>query len=178
MRALFAHAACYGLPMRAQTFTQAVQAIVTKPEFAHANFGVELYSLDTQQPIFSLNASRLFTPGSTTKLLTVGTALQLLGPDFRFHTLVYRTGDVNKHGVLKGDLVLVASGDPNLSGRIRNDGTLVYQNEDHSYGGVDAEALPGDPLAALRELAGKIYAGGIRKVDGQVFVDATLFNPD
>ena len=34
-----------------------------------------------------------FVAASTTKLLTEGTALSLLRPDYRFHVRVYRTGD-------------------------------------------------------------------------------------
>ncbi|MGA7340694.1 MAG: D-alanyl-D-alanine carboxypeptidase/D-alanyl-D-alanine-endopeptidase [Terracidiphilus sp.] len=173
--ALSISSACIAQTAKPQTFSQALQAILAEPVFQHANFGVELYSLDTQTPVFSLNAEKLFTPGSTTKLLTEGTALQLLGPDYRFHTSVYRTGDVDAQGTLQGDLILVASGDPNLSSRVQADDTLAFENEDHSYGGLDAEVVPGDPLVVLREFANQIFAHGIRKVEGRVLVDTTLF---
>ncbi len=41
------------------------------------------------------------------------------------------------HVTLGGDLVLVASGDTNLSGRIRVGDTLAFENVDHTYGGPD-----------------------------------------
>jgi len=107
--------------------------IAARPELVHATFGVAVYDLDAKNPLFGLNAEQLFTPGSTTKLLTMGTALALLGADYRFHTPVYRTGPVSG-GTIKGDLVLVATGDPNLSGRAVGD-TLGFTNEDHSYAG-------------------------------------------
>jgi PBP4 family serine-type D-alanyl-D-alanine carboxypeptidase len=172
--ALLAIAPCASLA-QSLTFSQVVQSVMSRPEFAHASFGIELYSLDTQKPVFTYNSEKLFTPGSTTKLLTEGTALQLFGPDYRFHTLIYRAGEVDKKGVLHGDLVLVASGDPNLSNRIQDDGTLAFKNEDHSYGGLDAEVVAGDPLKVLREFATQIAASGIKKVKGRVLVDATLF---
>lgn len=131
-----------------------IQTIMDRPEFRHAFFGIEFFSLDTGKPIYSLNAEKLFTPGSTTKLLTEGTALELLGSDFRFHTRIYRTGPISNDGTLDGDLILVASGDPNLSGRINPDGTLAFENEDHSYDGdVHTRAVPGDPLLVIRRLA-------------------------
>lgn len=151
-----------------------IQAVMTRPEFAHARFGIEFYSVDRGKPVYTLNEQQLFVPGSTTKLLTEGTALELFGPDYRFHTRVYRTGPV-KNGTLDGDLILVASGDPNLSNRIQPDGTLAFENEDHSYGGPDSNGLKGDPLLVIRELARQIAAKGIKRVNGRILIDATLF---
>ena len=109
-------------------------------------------------------------------MLTEGTALALLGADYRFHTRVYRTGPIEADGTLKGDLVLVASGDPNLSGRIQSDGTMGYTNEDHSYAGSpDTKAVPGDPLMVIRELAAQVAEHGVKRITGHVIVDATLF---
>jgi PBP4 family serine-type D-alanyl-D-alanine carboxypeptidase len=161
-------------PARAQSeasLAQRIQKVISRPEFAHANFGIEFYSLDTGKVIYALNADKLFVPASTTKILTEGTLLAKLGADYRFHTRVYRTGSIDKHGTLKGDLILVASGDPNLSNRIQPDGTLAFVDHDHSYNGP---ALPGDPLAVIKQLAKDVVAKGIRKIEGNVYVDATL----
>ena len=158
-----------------ETFGAHIQRIMSRPEFAHSHFGIEFYSLDSGKPIFELNPQELFVPGSTTKLLTEGTALELLGGDYRFHTRIYRTGDIKNNGTLHGDLILVASGDPNLSGRIQPNGTLAFENEDHSYGGPDSKGLPGDPLLVIRELARQIAEKGIKRVTGRILVDTTLF---
>jgi PBP4 family serine-type D-alanyl-D-alanine carboxypeptidase len=168
--ALAASAAAQNSPL-----AQRIQQVLDRPEFRHASFGIEFYDLDTGKPIFRLNGDKLFTPASTTKLLTEGTALELLGADYRFHTRVYRTGPITD-GTLDGDLILVASGDPNLSGRMQPDGTLAFENEDHSYAGSpDTKAVPGDPLAVMRELAKQVAAKGVRKITGRVLVDASLF---
>jgi len=156
------------------TLAARIQKVISRPEFAHANFGIEFYSLDTGEVLYALNADKLFVPASTTKILTEGTLLAKLGADYRFHTRVYRTGPIDKHGTLKGDLVLVASGDPNLSNRIQPDGTLAFVDEDHSYSGP---ALPGDPLLVIKELAKDVAGTGIRKIGGRVLIDASLF-PD
>ena len=152
-----------------------IQKIMSRPEFAHSTFGIEFLSLESGKPIYRLNADKLLVPGSTTKLLTEGTALELLGGDYRFHTRVYRTGTLRKDGTLDGDIVLVASGDPNLSGRILPDGTLGFENEDHSYGGADSKGVGTDPLLVIHELAQQIVQKGVRRVRGQVIVDASLF---
>jgi len=156
-------------------FEDRVKAVVNRPEYRHARFGMEFYSIEERKVLYSRNPQELFVPGSTTKILSVGTALELLGPDFRFHTRVYRTGPVQDNSI-EGDLVLVASGDPDLSNRIQPDGSMRFENEDHSYDGfAEARPVPGDPLAVLRELASKIAAKGIRRVNGRVVVDASLF---
>ena len=160
------------LPLRAQSIAKRVEAVLARRELAHAMAGVEFYDLAAGKAVYRLNGDKFFVPASTTKLLSVGTALELLGPDYRFHTRVYRTGPLAADGTLEGDLILVASGDPNLSGRIRDDGTLAFRNEDHSYAG---EAVDGDPLLVIRELAGKIGAKGVKRVRGRVIVDASLF---
>ena len=148
-----------------------IQQVMDRPEFAHAIWGMEFYDLGSKKTLFSVNRDRLFVPGSTTKLMTMGTAFEVLGPDHRFHTRTYRTGPI-RNGVLEGDLVLVASGDPNLSGRERPDGSYGFVDQDHSYSGPP---LPGDPLAALRHIAAQVAAHGIRTMTGQVIVDASLF---
>src|SRR5262249_58550593 len=113
-------------------------------EFHNGLFEIKFYWVHGGKTLCELNADKLFKPASTTKLLTIGTALQTLGADYRFHTCVYRTGPI-KNGKLEGDLVLVASGDPNLSGRIQPDGTLAFTNEDHSYDGdPNTKAVDGD----------------------------------
>jgi PBP4 family serine-type D-alanyl-D-alanine carboxypeptidase len=158
-----------------QTLAAKIAEINARPELVHAAFGVAAYDLDAKKMVFGLNAEQLFTPGSTTKLLTMGTALALLGADYRFHTPVYRTGPIDR-GVVKGDLVLVGAGDPNLSGRAVGD-TLGFSDEDHSYTGRGdsvAKAI-GDPLAAMRDLAGQIASRGIKQVEGRVLVDVSLF---
>jgi len=161
-------------PAARGTLGERIDTIISRPEFTHAMFGIEFYSLDTNTPVYALNAGKLFVPGSTTKLVTMGSALQLLGADHRFHTRAYRTGEI-AGGTLHGDLVLVASGDTNLSGRIRPGDTLAFENVDHTYGGADSHGLDGDPLRVVRELAAAVAARGIRRIDGRVIVDISLF---
>jgi PBP4 family serine-type D-alanyl-D-alanine carboxypeptidase len=153
-----------------------VRAVMDRPEFKHAVFGVSFYSLDDQRTAFSINPDKLFLAASTTKTLTMGTALALLGADYRFHTRAYRTGPLTADGTLQGDLVLVASGDPNLSNRIRAGDQLAFENVDHAYdASPDTRAVAGDPLAVIREIASQIAAKGVKRITGRVLVDASMF---
>ena len=158
------------------SLTASVERIMGRPEYKHALWGIEFYDADAGRVLYAINEEKLMTPGSTTKLLSVGTALTMLGGSHRFHTRVYRTGDIGKDGTLRGDVILVASGDPNLSQRMQPDGSLAFENTDHSYSGTAAtRAVPGDPLLAIRQLADQVAAHGIKRIRGRVLVDATLF---
>ncbi len=159
-------------PQSPESLSARIEQVTARPVFRHANFGIEIYSLDQNKILFSQNPDKLFVPASTTKLLTEGTLLAKLGADYRFHTRVYKNGTIDKKGQLKGDLILVASGDPNLSNRLQPDGTLAFRDEDHSYQGP---AVSGDPLTAIKEIAKQVAAEGIRKITGHIYIDSSLF---
>jgi len=163
------------LAQTAPTLEQRIQQIMDQPEFAHSHFGLKFIEADSGKTVYALNSAKLFVPGSTTKLLTTGTAMELLGADYRFHTKIYRTGPIKKDGTLDGDLVLVASGDLDLSNRIQPDGTLAFEDEDHSYGGPDSRGVGGDPLAVIKDFAKQVAAKGIKKIKGHVLLDISLF---
>src|SRR5665213_518464 len=170
-----------GLPAMAQseapprTFTDAVHQVTSRPVYAHGEFGLEVTSLDTGKIVYAMNSQRLFTPGSTTKLFTEGTALYLLGADYRFHTPLYRTGKIDGKGTLHGDLILVGSGDPNLSDRLQSDGSLAWVDEDHSYGGAESRLVGSDPAIVLHQFAHAVADAGIKRIEGRVLIDVSLF---
>ena len=162
------------------TIASDVNSIMRRTDMRASQLGVAFYDLDSGRMLYQHDGEKYFVAASTTKVLTESTSLALLGPNYRFTTDVYRTGDVDSSGVLHGDVVLRASGDPNLSGRIQPDGTLAFENDDHAYGGTeipDAKAVPGDPLAVLRDFAKQVRARGVTSITGRVIVDDALF-PD
>lgn len=90
-----------------------------EPSFNDAFWGVLIKSLKTGEVIYKRNSDKLFSPASDLKLFTTASALQILGPDFAYETNIFRVGDVIK-GTLKGDLIIVGSGDPTISNRFNN----------------------------------------------------------
>ena len=70
-------------------------------------------NLETGQPVVDHRGTASMIPASTTKVLTSAAALDLLGPDFRYETVLAATGPV-RNGCIQGDLVLHGSGDPSL----------------------------------------------------------------
>lgn len=155
----------------------AMTAIMANPRTANSVYALEVYDLDSGTALYAHNNETFATGASTTKLVTEGATLTLLGPGFRWTTPVYRDGTVDASGTLHGNLILVASGDPNLSARVQKGGTLAFENEDHAYdGSPDTKAVPGDPLAVLRDLAAEVKRAGIARIDGRVLVDTSLFS--
>src|SRR6185295_10492653 len=72
-----------------------------------ATVGIEVYRLGKgaadAKEILNLHAETPLTPASNLKVLTTSAAIDRLGPDFRFRTLLI---------FHEGDLVLVGDGDP------------------------------------------------------------------
>ena len=153
-----------------------ITEIINRPEFQGARWGMTIHVPATGETVHRLNGDELFPAGSTVKYFLSATALSALGHDTRFRTDVYRTGPV-KRGTLDGDLVLVAGGDLLMGGRVRPDGSLALPNPDHANNLPDAVPLPGDPLRTLHLLAKQVARHGIRRVDGRVLIDVSLFKP-
>lgn len=163
------------MPTVPQAFNQVIRAVTERPAFAGARFGLAVHDLNLGRPIYEYNAREMFAGASTTKIPTVTFALALLGPDFRFHTRLVRAGELDGAGTLHGDLVLVASGDPNLSGRVTPDDKLDFQNIDHSIGSPKARLVERNPLQVIEAFAEGVREAGIRRVTGTVLVDTHLF---
>jgi D-alanyl-D-alanine carboxypeptidase/D-alanyl-D-alanine-endopeptidase (penicillin-binding protein 4) len=108
----------------------------------------------TDQVLVEVNPDKTFLPASVLKVVTTSTALEKLGPDFRYHTGVYTNGAVEPDGTVTGDLILVGRGDPNLT---------------DPYG----ELLD---KPTFQELAEKLESAGIRTVRGDIVGDDSYFD--
>jgi D-alanyl-D-alanine carboxypeptidase/D-alanyl-D-alanine-endopeptidase (penicillin-binding protein 4) len=124
----------------------------SNPIAAYSNFGIHVVDLKTGKPLYARNETRLFLPASNMKLFTTALALLKLGPAYRFETRLIQEPS--------GDLVLVGSGDPSMSGR-------PYP---YSPG---VSPLP--PLHAIEELADEAIANGLTSVQGDIVGDDRLY---
>ncbi|MDH6139580.1 D-alanyl-D-alanine carboxypeptidase/D-alanyl-D-alanine-endopeptidase (penicillin-binding protein 4) [Kitasatospora sp. GP30] len=156
----------------------AIEAIMHKPGYEHAQWGLLEVDTATGKVVHSRFANQFFIPGSTAKLVTISAAWHTLGPDHRFTTPLIAVG-ARDGSTLNGNLALVAQGDLTMGGRTRADGSVAFTDIDHTY----ADDLPGatltpeDPLAGLDQLARQVRDAGITRVDGDVIVDPRLFTP-
>jgi D-alanyl-D-alanine carboxypeptidase/D-alanyl-D-alanine-endopeptidase (penicillin-binding protein 4) len=116
------------------------------PGVSRAAWGIAVQSLDRRERLFTLNAGTLLVPASVAKLVTVATAADAVGWDYRYVTSLRVTGPI-ADGVLQGDLIVVGSGDPSIGGRA------------------------GDDLSSWVQA---LKTAGIRRIDGRVIGDDDL----
>jgi serine-type D-Ala-D-Ala carboxypeptidase/endopeptidase (penicillin-binding protein 4) len=120
-----------------------ISAAVQMPGVQRGAWGIAVHSLTSDERLFELNARTLLVPASASKLVSVASAAEAVGWDYRFETTLRGTGPI-ADGTLHGDLLVAGSGDPSIGGRAGDDlGAFV------------------DALKAL----------GIRRIDGRVIGD-------
>jgi D-alanyl-D-alanine carboxypeptidase/D-alanyl-D-alanine-endopeptidase (penicillin-binding protein 4) len=127
-----------------------ISAITRLPGVEHGVWGIAVQSLDRSERLFDLNAGTLLVPASTTKLVSVASAVDAVGWDYRFNTTFSIRGSMaddglpGSGGLLLGDLIVTGTGDPSIGGRAGSDLT--------------------DGIAALK-------AAGIHRIAGRVIGD-------
>jgi D-alanyl-D-alanine carboxypeptidase/D-alanyl-D-alanine-endopeptidase (penicillin-binding protein 4) len=95
---------------------------------------------------------------SNMKLFTTSTVLAKLEPTTRIPTKVFEQGQIDREGVLHGNLYLQGGGDPTL-------GTPSFYDSYLAGLGTD-----------IFELTPQIHAAGITSVTGRLYADATIFD--
>ena len=133
-----------------------VREIVARPEFAASNLAIKVASLDTGRVMLEENADKWMQPASNMKLYTVAAALDRLGPDYRFITSVYAPSRADASGTIRGDLVVYGRGDPSYATRFN------AANDTDYYRAID-------------DLATRITAAGVRRVEGDLVGDESYF---
>ena len=126
-----------------QQLTQDIAAVTSSPGVQRATWGIVVHSLDRDERIFDLNPRTLLVPASTVKLVSLATAIDAVGWNFRFDTVVRATAPL-VDGTLHGDLLVVGSGDPSVGGRAGQELSIWV-----------------DALKAL----------GLRRIDGRIIGD-------
>jgi serine-type D-Ala-D-Ala carboxypeptidase/endopeptidase (penicillin-binding protein 4) len=157
---------------------QQIAAILNDPSVARAHWGVAVTTLDGT-PVYGLNEGQFFRPASNAKLYTTAAAMALLSPDTTVTTTVETYGSVGADGTLNGDLYLRGAGDANLSGR-----HIPYESPYERKARLAAETASGkatqksDPLIVIDDLAAQIAAKGIKRINGRVIGDDSLWPSD
>ena len=138
-----------------ETIQQRIVQSLSRAGARSAKWGIRITDPEDDKVLVEVNPDNAFLPASVMKVVTTATAVEKLGPDFRYRTGVYANGAMDERGVLDGDIILVGRGDPNL---------------------IDAYGDLRQP-SALRNLAEKIQEMGIREITGDVIGDDSYFAP-
>jgi D-alanyl-D-alanine carboxypeptidase/D-alanyl-D-alanine-endopeptidase (penicillin-binding protein 4) len=143
-----------------------IAALLAAPAVARDHWGILVTTLDGT-PLYGLNEAQLFQPDSNAKLFSTAAAMALLGADHRFTTQVVASGNLDHKDILLGDLKLVGGGDPSFG---THDLPYVAPGQRPKAAGVAPPAL-----ADMEELADKVYATGLRRIEGDVVGDDWYF---
>ncbi len=114
-----------------------------------ATVGVRVLDLPHGEEVFSFNADRAFTPASNMKLVTTAAAVDLLGLDFTYKTVLARKGD---------DLLIVGAGDPGTG--------------DPKFADQRKESV----TAMFQRWATALKAAGVTEVRGALLFDDSIFD--
>lgn len=132
-------------------FSQSLQARIQErvaQEFPGAKIGFSLRSVQTGHEIADLDGDSLFVPASTLKVLTTAAAFEYIPLNWSPQTTMALYGSVQGR-TLKGRVVIIGGGDPNISGRFSNDflqipnamvDSLRQWGIDSIYGSLDVDS--------------------------------------
>ncbi len=131
------------------------QAVFAKPQVTKnaslENAGYSVWAIDAENgQVICKTPQVSLVPASVMKIITTAAALEILGPEYQFHTQIGFTGKINSEkGVLEGNLMFRGGCDPSF------------------YSEYFAEHYQGTFEAWARSVAQK----GIQSVDGDILVD-------
>ena len=124
--------------------------------FDHAHISLSVVDLKTDKEILNYNSEKPYIPASSLKLISNFSALKELGKDFKFKTSIYYRGDLSYDGTLKGDLLIIAGGDPTL-------GSFNFK------GVLPLEAL-------LSKISNDFKKAGISCIEGNIIIDDSFYS--
>lgn len=134
---------------------RALQVFLSDSSMLHASVSLRIADINSNENILEFNSGKSLTPASVMKLITSAAALELLGPDYTFKTLIGYTGNLNKRtGKLNGDIIIIGGGDPAL-------GSEYFSDHYKDF---------------IASWVNEIKKSGIKKVTGRIITDDTYFD--
>lgn len=137
---------------------QALQKFQNDPDLQNASWGFYAKSTKTGKIVAQHDAKKSLTPASALKVITTATALEILGKDFQFETILEYDGQIEADGTLKGNVYIRGGGDPTL--------------------GAPRDGLGKPYEGILQEWVAAIRKAGIKRIEGYVVGDARFFEEE
>ncbi|MBI2835562.1 MAG: D-alanyl-D-alanine carboxypeptidase/D-alanyl-D-alanine-endopeptidase [Acidobacteria bacterium] len=140
-------------PTSVNVLGDALDRVFRDARFEHAVWAVVVESLATGERLYELNPTKLVMPASNMKIVTLAAAAERLGWGYQFETLLTSSASID-NGILRGDLIVVGSGDPTIGWRW------------------------GEPDAVFVGWAAELLDAGIRVIDGRIIGDDNRFEDE
>jgi D-alanyl-D-alanine carboxypeptidase/D-alanyl-D-alanine-endopeptidase (penicillin-binding protein 4) len=130
----------------------ALTRFLKRGNLTHAAISLKAVDLSNGQVFVSHNENMALIPASNLKIVTTATALDVLGPNFRYETHLFYSGSI-QDSVLTGNVYVKGAGDPTLG----------------------SEFMNSDKEAFLKEWLAAIQKAGIKRISGDIVVLDQLF---
>lgn len=131
------------------TILLSVSILTSHPITGQANMSVLVQNLTTGEVIDEYRSEKVVPPASVMKLLTTAACLEIMGPGFRFPTVLEYTGSI-ENGILHGNLYVRGGCDPSLG----------WQGK----------------TAFFTQWIKAVRAAGIKRIEGSVIADMTMLD--
>jgi len=128
-------------------------SLLSSKGLEHASIGLLAVDLKTGDTLLDFNSDKSLVAASTQKLLTSAAALEILGADFTFKTILEYDGIITNDGVLTGNIIIRGGGDPAL-------GSPLFAE---FYGDL------------FERWVQAIKTAGIIKIEGKIIGDGSIF---
>lgn len=140
--------ASWTLPCPADDLAGRIGSILNGGKKSGVQYSVHVVELPDGKVLYDLNADRSLKPASNMKLATTAAAIEMLGIDFAYRTILARRGD---------DLLIVGSGDP-----ATGDPRLAGEKN--------------EPITAIfHRWADSLRKQGIAEIAGRLLIDDSVF---
>lgn len=136
---------------------QEIENLKTDPALKHSVWSICVMPVKKDTIIAEYNSTASLIPASTLKIVTTGTALAMLGKDFRFETKIQYDGIFDTvSGTIKGNVYITGGGDPTLESEYFKDKK--------------------DSLSTTDKWANFLKYKGVKKIEGAIIGDASIFD--
>lgn len=141
---------------------QPIRQLLNHKDMQGASLSLSVRDVTNGQTLYSYDAGRELTPASVFKLITTATALETLGPDYRYATTLAYTGEIHA-GTLNGDLYIQGSGDPSLGS---------------AHGVVNRNSFTLEQARFIPQWIDALRKAGIERITGDIIADDTVFDTE
>ncbi len=149
---------CITNPAHAQTLPQKLQSAFNRlqqdPQSTYAFISLTVLDAKTGETVFTANPNMGLAPASTLKTVTTITAMNLLGPDYRFKTTLTGNGNLAADGTWNGNIIINGGNDPTL-------GSFRWDETKECF--VLKQFVDGFKKAGIKKINGDIIATGVNQ---------------